>query len=224
MPVKDVLKINKTSPEMDKSIIIDIAKIDNRYKKVKIELNNQKELIALKKNLVLTSEEFEEIKARLFSENESISTLEKRISSIKEIIKNVREQELIALLAGSSEILIDQNFSKIHPQAANYLKDFLLKDLAKKYFKRNLTTYQEKIVDQVEYEDGKSAFLYFSTNAVESLKLNKIHEIVNNQGRVFQVQEIFQSNEVFKIVYHFDARPIILMIPVFYGIIVCGEK
>jgi hypothetical protein len=224
MPVKEVLKINKNQHDNEQNIILDAIKIENRFKKVKIELNNQSELIFLKKNSIVKNEEFDQLKFKYFSDEESIDTLELRLNKIDDLYKELRDQEIEKIIELTPEVNVDLNFSKKYPETSAYLKTYLLKQLSEKYFGRTVSEVKEKIVDQIELDSHKIAFLYFSTNAVEILKLSKINEIVNNQGHVFKIQEVFQSHENFCFVYQKDTGPINISIPVFYGIIVCGEK
>lgn len=222
LPIKDVFQIGKNLPPNKK--LIEAVKIENRYKLVKNELNNWVEKLSLNTPHIIGMNEFLSLKEELFSENESIDILEDRIKNIEFLFISARHKEMDSIPPLTYEIVLSKENSDYSHEMSTYLKSVLIKELSLKYFSRKISGVVSQVVDQVELDKKNTGFLYFSTNFVPTMKMSKMNEVVNNQGRVYKIKEIFQTNDIFTLNYKTDIRKFKVKIPVYYGILICGDK
>lgn len=229
LPVAQILELNKAinfdnlTPTI-KNVALESFKIENQFKKYKINYNT------IKMKLVeidpwLSSEEFEEIEKRDLSLNQEINQLIEKLDNIDKNIDIIRLKEIEKIIEYKSDLLVDEFFCKNHSLSSKYLKKIIIDHINLEMFGKK-EKFKGKIVEfkKDSPEKGKSSFMYFNSNPMESIKLTKVSHIISPDGNKLKIENIFQTNDIFSKIININDKQVKIRVPIYYGMIVCGDS
>jgi len=204
-----------------KNIALESFKIENQFKKYKINYNSVKmKLVEI--DPWLSEEEFEEID---FSLNQEISKLIEKLDNIDKNIDIIRLKEIEKLIEFKSDLLVDEDFCKNHVLASKYLKKLIIDHINLEMFKKT-EKFKGKIIEFKKDSPGKgkSSFMYFNSTPMESIKLTKFSHIMSPDGYKLKIENIFQTNDIFSKIININDNQVKIRVPIYYGMIVCGDS
>lgn len=225
LPLKKVLEITKSINinnlnKENKLTAIESFKIESQYKKYKIDYNN------IKQKLIpsfITNEEFSCFESNFLNLDKNIEELNYNLKNIFNYIKDLRFKSLEKIIEYRSDLIIDEVFSKENLLISRFLKSIIINNINLKMFGKD-ENFKEKIIEfQQNKENKKNIFIYFNSIPMEEIKTNKVNRLILCNGQYAEIEEIFQSNELFSTILVVNSKKVRIRVPIYFGALICGE-
>lgn len=227
LSLADLKKLKKSIVAKDLAdshhrVLMEVSKIENRFHKILAKFLEIESNILAEKERRISQKELELIKNNICNENNPITAMEAQIQGLEQQIISIRAEQL-SHIAKEQDIYLNRDFEKKYPEAAAFLKVEIIKSVYKDFFKKEYFVAREYIVEKIQNSDFEG-FAYFSTNPIELIKVSKISDIADQNGKVLASQEIFQTYSHFMKKMVYNNTPVVIRCNLYYGIISCRKS
>lgn len=207
--------------EEEKQLVLSTFKIENKYKKFRVELNNLK-VKFFEIDPWLTAEELSVLIQEKYSENQTLKTLTENLANFFNFLDEIRLKSLNLILKDKNSFLLNEDFSKKNPLDSKYIKKMMLNKISLELFNKKCG-FKIKMIEKKEKfpEDTKHSFIYFSSIPIEEIKLSRFNYIIDANGRKIELEKVYQSNDVFNVLVEINQKMVKLSSHLYFGMIIC---